>query len=81
MLGNYLMLVPVPPNRRLWSSRRSPTVIARVVSRSDGGTDVHMSVYTPGFPHRTVEDSDATTLLSDWMSSVERELGADPPPC
>ena len=77
MLGNYMMLVPVPPNRRLWSSRRSPTVIGRIVSRSDGGADVGMSIYTPGFPYRSVKDSAATTFLHDWMSAIARELDAE----
>lgn len=77
MLGNYMMLVPVPPNRRLWSSRRSPTVLGRIVPRSDGGADVCLSVYMPGFPYRTVTDSAATTFLDDWLSAVARKLGAE----
>jgi hypothetical protein len=48
MFGNHMMLVPVPPNRRLWSRRKAPTVRGRLVSRPDGGTDIRMSVYTPG---------------------------------
>lgn len=72
-----MMLVPVPPDRRLWSSRSSPTVIGRIVSRSDGGTDVRMSIYTSGYPFRTVKDSTATVFLHDWMSTVARKLDAE----
>jgi hypothetical protein len=79
ILGNYMMLVPVPPNRRLWSSRKSPTVIGRIVSRSDGGSEVCMSIYTTGFPYRTVKDSTATAFLHDWMSAVARKLDAEWP--
>jgi hypothetical protein len=79
ILGNYIMLVPVPPNRRLWSSRRSPTVIGRIVTRSDGGAEVSMSIYTPGFPYRTVKDSTATAFLDDWMSGVARKLDTEWP--
>jgi hypothetical protein len=77
ILGNHMLLVPVPPNRRLWSSRRSPTVRGRIVPRSDGGTDVRISVYTPGFPYRALKDSAATTFLDDWLSEVARELDAE----
>jgi hypothetical protein len=77
MFGNHMMLVPVPPNRRLWSSRKAPTVRGRLVSRPDGGTEIHMSIYTPGFPYRTVKDSAATAFFDDWMNSVARELGAE----
>jgi hypothetical protein len=80
IVGNYMMLVPVPPNRRLWSSRRSPAAIARIVSRSDGGADVSMSIYTPGFPYRTVQDSTASAFLDDWISTVARKLDAEWPP-
>jgi hypothetical protein len=76
ILGNYMVLIPVPPNRRLWGSRRSPTVIGRIVSRSDGGADVSVSIYTPGFPYRTVKDSTATTFLHDWMGAVACKLDA-----
>lgn len=74
MFGNHLMLVPVPPNRRLWSNRKAPTARGRLVSRFDGSTDVRLSVYTPGFPYRTVKDSAATTFLDDWLNAVVREL-------
>jgi hypothetical protein len=77
MFGNHMMLVPVPPNRRLWSNRKAPTVRGRLVSRLDGGTDIRMSIYTPGFPYRTVKDSAATTFLDDWVNSVAQELGAE----
>jgi hypothetical protein len=77
ILGSYVMLVPVPPGRRLWSSRRSPTVIGRIVARSDGGADVRMSIYTPGYPYRTVKDSTATAFLHNWMSAVAHELDAE----
>jgi hypothetical protein len=80
ILGNYMMLVPVPPNRRLWSSRRSPTTIVRIASRPDGGADVSMYIYTPGFPYRTVKDSAATAFLDDWMGVVARKLDAEWPP-
>jgi hypothetical protein len=78
IFGSYMMLVPVPPDRRLWSSRRSPTVIGRIVSRSEGGVDVRMSIYTPGYPYRKVKDPTATAFLHDWMSAVARKLDADP---
>jgi hypothetical protein len=77
MFGNHMMLVPVHPNRRLWSNRKAPTVRGRLVSRPDGGTDIHMYIYTPGFPYRTVKDSAATAFLDDWMNSVARELGEE----
>lgn len=79
MFGNHMMLVPVPPNRRLWSSRKSPTVRGRLVSRPDGGTDIRMSIYTPGFPYRTVKDSTAIAFLDDWMSVVARKLDTEWP--
>ncbi len=77
MFGNHLMLVPVPPNRRLWSNRKAPTARGRLVSRPDGGTDVRLSVYTPGFPYRTVKDPAATAFLDDWLNAVVRELDAE----
>jgi hypothetical protein len=77
ILGNYMILVPVAVERRLWSNRKSPTVIGRIVSRSDGGADVQVSVYTPGYPYRTVKDATATAILHDWMSRVARKLDAD----
>jgi hypothetical protein len=48
-----------------------------MIRRSDGGTDVRMSVYTPGFPYRNVRDSAASTLLDDWLDEVAHELGAE----
>jgi hypothetical protein len=77
MFGNHLMVVPVPPGRGLWSNRKAPTARGRLVSRSDGGTDVRLSVYTPGFPYRTVKDSAATAFLDDWLNTVVRELDAE----
>lgn len=77
VLGNYMVLVPVPPKRRLWSSRRSPTAIVRIVSGPDGGAGICMSIYTPGFPYRTVEDPAAIAFLDDWMGTVARKLDAE----
>jgi hypothetical protein len=77
MFGNHLMLVPVPPHRRLWSNRKAPTARGRLVSRPDGGTDVRLSVYTPGIPHRTAKDPAATAVLDDWLNAVVRELDAE----
>jgi hypothetical protein len=77
MFGNHLMLVPVPPNRRLWSNRKAPTARGRLVSRPGGGTDVRLSVYTPGFPYRTTKDPAATAFFDDWLNTVVRELGAE----
>jgi hypothetical protein len=77
MVGNHMMLVPVPPNRRLWNSRKAPTVRGRLVSRPDGGTDIHMSIYTPGFPYRTVKDSAATAFFDDWMRAIADKLDAE----
>jgi hypothetical protein len=74
-----MMLVPLPPKRRLWSSRRSPTAIVRIVSRPDGGADVCVSIYTPGFPYRTVKDPTATAFFDDWMAAVARSLDGEWP--
>lgn len=79
ILGKYMMLVPVPPGRGLWGSRRSPTVIGRIVSRSDVGADVRMSIYERGFPYRTVKDSTATAFLHDWVNEVARKLHVELP--
>jgi len=72
-----MILVPVPPGRRLWSSRKNPTVIGRIVARSDGGADIRLSIYTPGYPYRTVKDSIATAFLEDWMGAVAPKLDAE----
>ncbi len=77
ILGRYIMLVPVPPDRRLWSSRRSPTAIGRIVSRPDGGVDLRVSVYTAGYPYRAAKDLTATGFLHDWMSEIARKLDAE----
>ena len=77
ILGSYMMLLPVPPDRGLWSSRRSPTVIGRIVPRSEGGADIRISIYTSGYPYRIVKDSTAIAFLHDWMSAVARELDAE----
>ena len=73
MFGNHMILVPAPSNRRLWSNRTAPTARGRLVSRPDGGTDVRLSVYTPGFPYRTVKDPTATAFLYEWLATVVRE--------
>jgi hypothetical protein len=75
ILGNYMALFPVPPNRTLLSSRKAPTVLGRIVPRSDGGSDVRISIYTPGFPYHTIKDPPATELLDRWLDEVGRELG------
>jgi hypothetical protein len=36
-----------------------------------------MSIYTPGFPYRTVNDSAATVFLHDWMSAVAHKLDVE----
>jgi hypothetical protein len=38
---------------------------------------VRLSVYTPGFPYRTVKDPAATAFLDDWLNTVVRELDAE----
>jgi hypothetical protein len=77
MFGNHLMLVAVPPGRRLWSNRKAPTARARLVSRPDGGTDVHLSAYTPGFPYRTAKDPAAAAFLYNWLNTVVREFDTE----
>ena len=76
MFGNYMMVSPVPPDRTLWASRKAPTVLGRIVSRPDGGSDLRLSLYTPGFPYRTVQDPVAVTFFDDWLIVVAQELGA-----
>ena len=76
MFGNHMILVPVPPNRNLWSNWKAPNVRGRLVSRPDGGTDIRLSIYTQGFPYRPVKDSAATAFLDDWVATVASELGA-----
>lgn len=77
ILGSRMILIPVPPGRKLWSSRTSPTVIGRIIARSDGGADIRLFIYTPGYPYRTVKDSTATTFLHDWMGEVAPKLDAE----
>jgi hypothetical protein len=36
-----------------------------------------MSIYTLGFPYRTVKDSTANAFLDDWMSAVARKLDTE----
>jgi hypothetical protein len=72
-----MRLVPVPPDRTLWSGRRSPTAIGRIVSRPDGGAEVRMSIYPSGYPYRGVKDATATAFLHDWMSGVASKLDAE----
>lgn len=79
ILGSRMILVPVPPERTLWSSRKVPTVVGRIVARSDGGADIRLSVYTPGYPYRTVKDSIATAFMHDWMGAVALKLDAEWP--
>jgi hypothetical protein len=66
----------VPPDRTLLASRKTPTVLGRIVSRPDGGSDLRLSVFTPGFPYRTVEDPVAATFFDEWLTGVAEELGA-----
>jgi hypothetical protein len=75
-LGRYAILAPVPPNRNLWRSRNSPTVIGRIRGRDDGGSDLHIYIYAVGFPYRKVSDPAVTTYLDDWLSKLAQELGA-----
>jgi hypothetical protein len=75
MFGNCMMAAPVPPNRTLLAARKTPTVVGRIVPRRDGGSDLRLSVRTPGFPYRTVEDPVAATFFDDWLMAVAQELG------
>ncbi len=75
MFGNRMMAAPVPPDRTLLDGRKAPTVLGRIVQRPDGGSDLRLSVHTPGFPYRTVEDPVAATFFDDWLMAVAQELG------
>lgn len=79
LLGNHVIIAPLPSDRRLWNGRRSPTVLGKLAPRPDGGTDLRISVYTPGFPYRTVTDLAVNAVLFDWMNSVAQKLGAEQP--
>jgi len=74
--GNCMMVSPVPPDRTLWTSRKAPTVLGRIVPRPDGGSDLRLSLYTPGFPYRTVQDPVAVAFFDDWLMALAEELGA-----
>lgn len=74
MFGNYMMAAPVPPHRTLLTARKTPTVLGRIVPRPDGGSDLRLSVHTPGFPYRTIEDPVAATFFDDWLMAVVQEL-------
>jgi hypothetical protein len=76
MFGNFMMVSPVPPGRTLLTSRKAPTVLGRIVARPDGGSDLRLSLYTPGFPYRTVQDPVAVTFFYDWLTAFAQELGA-----
>jgi hypothetical protein len=75
MFGNCMMAAPVPPDRTLLAARKTPTVLGRILSRADGGSDLRLSVHTPGFPYRTVEDPVAAAFFDDWLMAVAEELG------
>jgi hypothetical protein len=76
LLGKRIMLVPVPPGRTLYTSWRPPTIGGRLLARADGGCDLRLSVYTPGFPYRVIEDPVAMQFLDEWLAATARELGA-----
>ena len=78
MFGNHMILVPVPPNRNLWSNWKAPNVRGRLVARPDGGTDIRLSIYTQGFPYRLVKDPSAEAFFHEWMATVAADLGASP---
>jgi hypothetical protein len=75
MLGNRMIASPVPPDRTLLGNRKAPTVLGRIVSMPDGGSYLRLSVCTPGFPYRTVEDPVAVAFFDDWLRAVAQELG------
>jgi len=73
-----MMLAARPPGRSLWTNRKSPIVLGRLVPRADGGCDLRLSFYRQGFPDRAVEDPSAEAFLDDWVATVASELGASP---
>jgi hypothetical protein len=76
LVGRRLMVLPVPPGRRLLTTWTSPTVLGRIVPRPDGGCDLRLSVYAQGFPWRTIKDPAAMAVFDEWLTRVASELGA-----
>jgi hypothetical protein len=76
MLGGLMWLGAAPAGRNLWSNRKSPTFLGRVVSRADGGAELRFAVFRVGYPYRAREDPPALALFDEWLRSVGAELGA-----
>jgi hypothetical protein len=75
VVGNRMMLGPVPPGRTLWTNRNSPIVLGRIVPRRDGGFELRLAFYSRGFPYSVIEDPPAMAFLNDWIDAAARELG------
>lgn len=74
-LRNLLILQPIPPNRTLWSGRKSPTAWGRIVRRSDGGSDLRLSLYGGSFPFKSNLDAETVRLFDEWLDGLAAELG------
>ena len=73
-LGRLMVLGVAPPGRNLWSNRRSPTVLGRIVQRADGGSELRFAIYGPGYPYRAIEDPPAMQAFDTWLDGLKGEL-------
>jgi hypothetical protein len=51
-------------------------VLVRIVPTANGGAEVRLSIYTPGFPYRTIDDPPAMAFLDTWLAEIADELQA-----
>lgn len=75
-LGSRMMLVARPPGRTIWSSRRTPTILGRVVPRPGGGSELRLAFYSSGFALRATKNPVAEAFFDDWLAGLESDVGA-----
>lgn len=76
VVGSVMFLGVAPPGRNLWTNRRSPSFLGRIVQRADGGSDLRLGVYRQGFPLQAFEDAPAQAFFDEWLHGLESELRA-----
>jgi hypothetical protein len=73
---SLMQLQAIPPERTMWTNRKSPPVLCRIVRTHDGGCDLRLWIYSYGFPWRADADPQAVAFFDDWLSGLASELNA-----
>jgi hypothetical protein len=69
VIGRVILLCVAPPGRNLWSNRRSPLVLGRIVKRPDGGAELRLAMYR----QRNAFDPAAEGLLDEWLDELSSD--------